>query len=99
MSEVKINDYRLGEARAAARALENSLIQTLRQCDELISFTESAAWSGQARDAFLTYLEIIYQYHSDLKEAAAIQTRALNNLERYYNDFNNDHGVREVRNL
>jgi uncharacterized protein YukE len=99
MSEVRINDYRLGEAKSAAQALENSINTTYQQCEELISYTQAATWDGQARDAFLTYLEIIYQYHNDLKEAAALQTKALNNLEGYFNDFQSDSAVREVRNL
>lgn len=99
MSEVKINNYRLGEAKAAAKSLESSIKNSYKQCEELISYTHSATWSGKARDSFLTYLEIIYQYHKDLKEAASLQTKALNNLEGYFNDFNNDGSVRKVRNL
>lgn|SRR5690554_769398 len=99
MGEVRINYYRLGQAQEAARALERSINLTHRKCEELISYTQSASWSGKSRDAFLTYLEIIYQYHNELKEAAALQTKALNNLEGYFKDFNNDGAVKEVRNL
>ncbi len=99
MSEVKINSDRLSEAKKAAASLESSIKGSYKQCEELISYTHAATWSGKARDSFLTYLEIIFQYHKDLKEAAALQTKALNNLEGYFNDFNNDGSVRKVRNL
>ncbi|QTN00541.1 hypothetical protein ERJ70_15300 [Sediminibacillus dalangtanensis] len=99
MGEVRIDGNRLNEARAAARTLESTIDSTYEQCEQLISFVHSAKWSGKSRDSFLSYLEIISQYHKDLKSAAALQTKALNNLHRYIDDFRNDSSVKEVRNL
>ncbi|SDZ50500.1 Proteins of 100 residues with WXG [Evansella caseinilytica] len=99
MSDVNINIYKLDAAKQAAQALENSITTSHRECKKLLSYVESSKWSGKARDAFLCYLEIIYQYHGDLKEAAALQTKALKNLDKYMDDFNRDSAVREVRNL
>ncbi|MUK87587.1 hypothetical protein GMD78_04125 [Ornithinibacillus sp. L9] len=99
MGDVKIDGSKLNEAKAAARAMESSLKSTYRQCESLISIVQSASWKGKSRDAFITYLEIINQYHKELKEAATLQTKALNNLEGYIDDFKKDSSVREVRNL
>ncbi|MEN2768987.1 WXG100 family type VII secretion target [Ornithinibacillus xuwenensis] len=99
MGDVRIDEGRLNEAKNAAKTLESSLKSTYSQCEDLISFVQSAKWEGKSRDAFITYLEIIYQYHKDLKKAASLQTKALNNLDGYIDDFSKDNSVREVRNL
>jgi len=99
MSEVKIDGGKVNEAKAAAKVLEQSINLTYDQCEQLISYVNSAKWSGKSRDAFLTYLEIIQKYHRDMKTAVAKQTKALNNLDGYFDDFLQDGSVREVRNL
>ncbi|MFU0791782.1 MAG: WXG100 family type VII secretion target [Virgibacillus proomii] len=99
MGDVKIDVDRLNEARVAARSMENAIRASYDQCEELLSYVQSAKWSGKSRDSFLSYLEIIAQYHKDLKEAAVLQTKALRNLSDYINDFSKDSAVKEVRNL
>lgn len=99
MGDVKIDGGKVNEAKAAAKALEQSINRTYDQCEQLISYVNSAKWSGKSRDAFLTYLEIIQKYHRDMKTAVAKQTKALNNLDGYFDDFLQDSSVREVRNL
>lgn len=98
-NKVEISSSKLNEARTAARAIETSLKTAYEQCGTLLSYTQSAKWDGKSRDAFITYLEIIHQYHNDLNEIVKLQTTALNNLKRYMNDFKNDNSVKEVRNL
>jgi len=99
MGDVKIDGGKVNEAKAAAKALEQSINRTYDQCEQLISYVNSAKWSGKSRDAFLTYLEIIQKYHRDMKTAVPKQTKALNNLDGYFDDFLQDSSVREVRNL
>lgn len=99
MGNVRIYGEKAYEAKMAAKALEQSVKNTFESCEQLISYIHSAKWSGKARDTFLTYLEIIQQYHKDMESALAKQTKALNNLEGYFNDFLHDGSVREVRNL
>ena len=99
MGSVRIDGGKVNEARAAAKALEQSIEKTYDQCDQLISYLHAAEWSGKSRDAFLTYLEIIQKYHQDMKSAVAKQTKAINNLEGYFDDFLQDSSVRKVRNL
>lgn len=99
MANVKINDAQLKIAKNAANQIERSIRSTYHECETLISFVQSAKWKGQSRDTFLTYLEIIQQYHHDLHEAVKLQTKALNNIEGYKQDFKNDPTVKEVRRL
>ncbi|MGE6260577.1 WXG100 family type VII secretion target [Heyndrickxia sporothermodurans] len=99
MGSVKIYGDKVNEAKAAAKALEQSVKTSHEKCEQLISYLHSAKWSGKSRDAFLSYIEIIQKYHKDLSSAVAKQTKALNNLDGYYNDFLQDSSVKEVRNL
>jgi hypothetical protein len=96
---VRIDGDKVNEAKAAAKALEQSIEQTYESCEQLISYLHSAKWSGKSRDSFLSYLEIIQKYHYDMKSAVAKQTKALNNLDGYVDDFLQDGSVREVKNL
>ncbi|MEH7107136.1 WXG100 family type VII secretion target [Bacillus sp. JJ1764] len=99
MGSVRIDGDKVNQAKAAAKSLEHSIEKTYDQCEQLIAYVHSAEWSGKARDAFLTYLEIIQKYHHDMKSAVAKQTKALNNLENYMDDFLQDGSVKEVRDL
>jgi len=99
VGSVRIDVDKVNEAKAAAKALEQSIEQTYESCEQLISYLHSAKWSGKSRDSFLSYLEIIQKYHYDMKSAVAKQTKALNNLDGYIDDFLQDGSVREVKNL
>ncbi|MFC4620334.1 WXG100 family type VII secretion target [Camelliibacillus cellulosilyticus] len=99
MGEVKIYGDKAHEAQAAAKALEQSIASACDQCEALISFLHSAKWRGKSRDAFLTYIEIIHKYNKDLKSALIKQTKAIQHLEDYINDFERDPSVREVKHL
>lgn len=99
MGSVKIDGSKVNEAKVAAKTIETSVGKTYDSCEKLISYIHSAKWSGSSRDSFLTYIEIIQKYHKDLKSAVAKQTKALNNLEGYVDDFQRDSAVKEVRNL
>ncbi|WP_210470763.1 hypothetical protein [Sporosarcina sp. 6E9] len=99
MEAVKIDGAKLNEAQVAAKAIEASVKKTYESCEKLAGYVHSAKWSGKSRDNFLTYLEIIQLYHKDITSAVEKQTKALNNLERYVDDFKRDSAVQEVRNL
>ena len=99
MVKVIIHGDKLNEAKVAAKELEQSVDQTYETCKQLLSYVNKAEWSGSARDSFLTYLEIIEKYHLDMKKAVKKQTKALNNLDGYMDDFLKDSSVKEVKNL
>ena len=99
MGSVKIDGDKVNEAKIAAKAIELSVGKTYESCGKLINYVYSAKWSGKSRDNFLTYMEIIQQYHEDLQFAVEKQTKALNNLDKYIGDYNRDSSVKEVRNI
>ncbi|GAE29510.1 hypothetical protein [Halalkalibacter hemicellulosilyticus] len=94
-----IHDRRLQTAQAEARKLERSIDRAYSKCETLHSFVQSANWKGSARDSFLSYLDIIKQYHAELKEAAPLQTQALENIDSYKNNFRHHALVRKVKRL
>lgn len=99
MGNVKIDGEKVNEALIAAKSIEESVKNTAKSCEKLISYVHSAKWSGNSRNSFLSYLEIIQAYHKDIATAVTKQTKALNNLEGYINDFQRDSSVKEVRSL
>ncbi len=99
MVKVIIHEDKLNEAKVAAKELEQSVDQTYETCKQLLSYVNKSEWSGNARDSFLTYLEIIEKYHQEMKDAVKKQTKALNNLDGYMEDFLKDGSVKEVKNL
>lgn len=99
MENVKINDNDLNAARGWANGIETVLSRTYDQSGVLLTYVNSSKWSGKSRDACLTYLEILNQYHKELLETSKLQTKALNNLKGYMDDFLQDGSVKEVKNL
>lgn len=99
MGNVKIDVDKVNEARIAAKEIVKSVETTYDSCERLISYVQAAKWNGKSRESFLAYLEIIRDYHKDLKSAVKKQTKALKNLERYLDEYQNDSEVRKVRNL
>lgn len=99
MGNVRIHKNDVAEARKAAKALESSLDTTYDTCETLTSYVQSANWEGKTRNAFITYLEILKQYHQEMLTTVKKQTKALNNLEGYTNDFRQDSHVKSLRNL
>lgn|SRR5690625_1667599 len=99
MTDVLIDESKLSEAKENANKIKNSVRRTEQYCETLISITSSSSWKGKSRDAFLTYLEIIIQYHRDLTSAVELQADALKNLEQYIGEFPQDSRVSKVRNI
>lgn len=99
MGNVRIHKSNVAEAKKAAKDLEKSIDTTYNTCETLTSYALSASWEGKTRDSFITYMEILKQYHHEMLTTIQKQTKALNNLETYTNDFRQDNSVKAVRNL
>lgn len=99
MTDVLIDKDKLNDAKQDANSIKNSVKRTEQYCETLLSITSSSSWKGKSKDAFLTYLEIIVQYHHDLSEAVDLQKEALQNLEQYIGEFPQDSRVSKVRNI
>ncbi|EBF5848113.1 WXG100 family type VII secretion target [Listeria monocytogenes] len=99
MGNVKIDAAKVAEAKKSAEIVEKSLESTHKKCKSVISYVEGASWSGKSRDAFITFMELVEQYHSDVKKNFKKQKKALNALEDYVEDFENTSYSKDVRNL
>ena len=99
MEDVVINENKLSEAKQLASRIERNVKRTHMYAETLISTVASSDWKGESRDAFLSYIEIIEQYHAELTESVKLQTKAIRNLENYINEFSQDNRVRRMRNI
>ncbi|MBC1614474.1 hypothetical protein HB937_14215 [Listeria welshimeri] len=87
MGNLKIDAEKVAEAKKSAAIVEESLKTT------------HDSWSGKSRDAFLTFMELIEQYHADVKKNYKKQKKALKALEEYVEEFENTSYSKDVRNL
>ncbi|AIF66172.1 WXG100 family type VII secretion target [Terribacillus saccharophilus] len=97
--DVIIDQAELDTAKSSASKLKESLDNTYSQGEALLSLVQGSKWEGKSRDSFLAYLELLLQYHADLKDAASLQKKALDNIADYQADFQNDNLVKEVKSL
>ncbi|WP_088825896.1 WXG100 family type VII secretion target [Listeria goaensis] len=99
MSDLVFDGSKVEEAISSAKVIEDSLQTTHEKCTAIVQYVNSAKWSGKSRDAFLTYMEIIEQYHADVNKNYKKQKKALKNLKSYSGDFEESSISREVKNL
>lgn len=99
MSDIEIKKYGSSKVKQYAIDLENSMDTAYSHCKTLKSMVYSASWKGEIRDQFITYIEIIEQYHKELNDILEMQTEALGNIEKYRNNFSNDLFVKAVNQL
>lgn len=97
--ELKIDENLLNDAEGYAEQLKNSINDSYQGAEKLKQTVLGASWKGEARDTFLTYLELIMQYHKDLNDTASLQEEALKNLRGYKIDFQAHPKLQELRNL
>ncbi|MBC2265064.1 WXG100 family type VII secretion target [Listeria booriae] len=96
---IKINGDVLRDAVSHANQLEKGIKDAYANSKILKSDLESGSWSGEARDAFVAYFDLIYQYHTELQSTVELNAKALRALGSNIESYNNDAKVKEVRNL
>lgn len=99
MGNVDINNNQWIRVKSAAGLMNKSVERAHGYCLTLKDTTESVSWKGATRDQFITYIEIIEQYHTKLNEILQLQTEALDNLADYCEDFRNEGIVKAVNRL
>jgi hypothetical protein len=99
MGKVEIIDSDLQQAISYSKAIQEALNTSYEKSNDLKSFVKSAKWSGSTRGAFEAYLDLITQYHRDMKHIMEKHTKALENLNTYVRNFEDTADVRKVRNL
>lgn len=97
--KVTIYGDKVIEAKTIAKEIDNSLKTTYTQAKDLQNYVNGVSWKGKSKKAFVAYLDIIVQYHNDVKSAMKEQSKALENLEKYIKAYDSEAKVREVKNL
>lgn len=97
--KVTIHGDKVGEARTIAKEIDTALEDSYTEATDLKTYVDGVTWKGKSKKAFVAYLDIVVQYHKDVKSAMKEQTKALENLENYIEAYDSESKVREVKNL
>ncbi|GGE59385.1 WXG100 family type VII secretion target [Priestia taiwanensis] len=97
--EVDISTSRTGEAIKHAEEMERDVKEALRLAKELQATVSSSLWSGQTRDAFLSYVDLIIQLNVDMVDTLEVQTKALIELEDNIHSFSSTKEVQIIKSL
>lgn len=97
MAELKIIYAELETALQLSKDINKELASSYQTVGELRSYLESAAWSGQTKNAFMTYLNLIYQYHNDLIGIMKEHETAVTSLKQSIDDYNSSSEVASIR--
>ncbi|WP_430536007.1 WXG100 family type VII secretion target [Listeria rocourtiae] len=97
--KVTIQGDNVGEAKKIANDIDKALETSYEEAKNLKDYVNDVTWKGKSKKAFVAYLDIIVQYHKDVKSAMKEQTKALENLEKYIEAYDSESKVREVKNL
>lgn len=99
MADLKISHSELSKAIQLSKEIEKELTNSYDTVAQLRSYLGSVAWSGQTKDAFLTYLDIIFKYHHDLNQIMTKHREAVESLERSVNEYNSSSEVGTIKGL
>lgn len=97
--EVVIDGSKIIQAKQLSVEIERAVKRAHISCKNLIATVNTASWRGKNRDTFLTYLEIIEQYHAELNQALKYQTKAIKNLEANISQFPSDNRAKRMKNI
>ncbi|MBC1458186.1 WXG100 family type VII secretion target [Listeria newyorkensis] len=97
--KVTIHGDNVGEAKKIANDIDKALKTSYDEATKLKEYVNGVSWKGKSKKVFVAYLDIIVQYHKDVKSAMKEQTKALENLEKYIEAYDSESKVREVKNL
>ncbi|RAN88959.1 hypothetical protein B5P41_15220 [Bacillus sp. SRB_28] len=81
--EVEIIGSNTASAISYAQNIENGMKDSLNEAKNLKAYVTCANWNGKTRDAFLSYLDLIIQYNSEMVEAFEGHTKALKELDNW----------------
>ncbi len=99
MVRVKANGDDLITAANKSKSLDTELSDALKQSKSLLKKVQGMKWKGNARDSFISYLDIISQYHDDINENAKKQHKAFSKLNSKIDDYGSDETVVEVKRI
>lgn len=97
MAELKVSYGELGTAIQLSQEITKELASSYQTVSELKNYLNSAGWSGQTRNAFLTYIDLIHQYHSDLLAIMESHNSALSGLKTSVDEYNSSSEVATIK--
>lgn len=97
--EVEIIGSNTASAISYAQNIENGMKDSLNQAKDLKAYVTGAKWNGKTRDAFLSYLDLIIQYNSEMVEAFEGHTKALKELDKSIQTYGDIQKVRAIKQL
>ena len=99
MAELKINYSDLETAIHLSKDISDEINESYQTVSELKSFLETARWSGQTKLSFQAYLDLIHQYHNDLKGIMKDHQTAVQDLKTSIDEYNNSSEVASIKEL
>ena len=99
MGRVKTKGTLIENAANYSESVNEDLKDTLKQAEALLDKVSDMKWKGNARDAFVSYLDIVSQYHKDIESKAKDQHKAFKNLSEKIDGYSSDDSVVEVKRI
>lgn len=99
MADLKVSYADLESAIQLSQEINNELASSYQTVGDLKAYLESAKWSGQTRNAFLTYLNLISSYHADLMAIMQSHEAAVKSLKASVDAYNGSAEVGTIRGL
>ena len=99
MADLKIDYAELQTAIQLSKDISKELGTSYQTVTQLRKYLEGAAWSGQTKDAFQVYLALIHQYHKDLNDIMKEHKKAVNNLKKTIDEYNQTPEVESIKGL
>ena len=98
-NDVKIDDSKLNDAINKAQIISTKMDESLQKAQFVSAQLQGAFWSGEAKDACATYLDIVVGYHKDLAQKYKKNHKILKKLEKNIKEFENSGEVNSVKGL
>lgn len=95
---IKIRVSEVPDLVENSKNVKTHLENSYKASESLHAYIKGSNWGGESKLAFLTYLEIVKQYHRDLSMAFEHQTSAMDNVGTNYEEYYSN-SVRVVRDL
>lgn len=99
MSDIRIYYTKLGTAIQLSKEINDALERSKQAANSLKTFLASATWSGQTKNQMEARLTIIIQYHDALNKIMKNHKKALDNLKKNIDAYNQSKEVGTIKGL
>lgn len=99
MADLKIDYANLQTAIQLSKDISKELSTSYQTVTQLRNYLENASWSGETKEAFQVYLALIHQYHKDLKDIMKEHKKAVTDLKKTIDTYNQKPEVESIKGL